>query len=285
MRSILACVWVVAMALSPALEGTAAVSVSPRRAGQMAASNGRVAQAEQALNAHTLAVLGRMPRGGGYQTGALAFQRLCTDAVEWNERRGRLDVSPRSATPSFCSEAAYLALVLSLQEWEKCNRVRFSREFWRYMLPEYGQADGVRGWGRLNANGPGLAKWAYELGFGVNFTDVRRARPGDFLKIFWTEKIGSREFGHFVIFLGWRRDEAGQWLLCFWSSNVGAGYGAKSVPLSDCKRLLFTRITRPTAFAGFARLPETDEWLQNLLKREVSAAEMLRRCGLRAGKG
>lgn len=238
--------------------------------------------AEEALNTHVLAAVRRMPRGGGYQTGALAFQRLCTDAVEWNERWGKLDVSPRSATPSFCSEAAYLVLVLALQDWEKRNRVRFSREFWRYMLPEYGQADGVRGWGRLNANGPGLAKWACELGFGVNFTEARHARMGDFLKIFWTERIGRREFGHFVVFLGWDRAPDGQCLLCFWSSNMGEGYGVKKVPLADCKRLLFTRITRPAAFAGFARLPETDAWLQSLLKEEVSPEEMLRRCGLPA---
>lgn len=239
-------------------------------------------KAHQPLNAHVLAALQRMPRGGGYQTGALAFRQLCT-AVTWNERLGRLDVSPRSATPSFCSEAAYLALVLALQDWEKSNRVHFAREFWAYMLPEFGQQDGVRGWGRLNANGPGLAKWAHELGFGVSFTDVRRARPGDFLKIFWTEKVGSREFGHFVVFLGWQKGEAGQWLLRFWSSNTGEGYGVKSVPLADCRRLLFTRITCPAGFAGFARLPENDEWLGELLKREVSAAEMYRRCGLRSG--
>lgn len=254
-------------------------AVSERKAAGAARVRARI-MAEDPLNSFVIGALARIPRGGGYQTGAQAWTRFCGEAVRWDEARGRLEMSPRAAQPSFCSVAAYFALTLALQDWERARRVRFSREFWLYMMPVYGQADGERGWGRLNANGPGLAKWARELGSGFNFTDVRRARPGDFLKIFWTEKIGSSEFGHFVVFLGWKKDENGQWLLRFWSSNMGSGYGVKEVPLSDCKRLVFTRIHRPAAFAGFARLPETDEWLQSLLKRGVSASDMLQRCGV-----
>lgn len=261
------------------VDSASASSVSARKAAEAVRPRAQVME-EDPLNTFVLRAIAHMPRGGGYQTGTQAWTRFCNEAVRWDEDRGRLDMSPRAARPSFCSVAAYFALTLALQEWERARRVRFSRDFWRYMMPEYGQADGVRGWGRLNANGPGLAKWARELGSGFSFTDVRRARPGDFLKIFWTEKIGSSEFGHFVVFLGWKKDEKGQWLLRFWSSNMGTGYGVKEVPLSDCKRLLFTRIHRPAAFAGFARLPETDEWLQFLLKRGVSASDMLRRCGV-----
>lgn len=256
----------------------AAGPVSARKAGD-ARPRARI-MAEDPLNSFVIGAIARMPRGGGYQTGEQAWKQFCNEAVSWDEERGSLDLSPRAARPSFCSVAAYFALTLALQDWERARRVRFSRAFWQYMVPAYGQADGVRGWGRLNANGPGLAKWARELGCGVNFTDVRLARPGDFLKIFWTEKIGAGEFGHFVVFLGWKKNENGQWLLRFWSSNMGMGYGVKETPLSDCKRLLFTRIHRPAAFAGFARLPETDVWLQSLLQREVSATDMLRRCGI-----
>ncbi len=260
-------------------EGALAAPLSSRGAARAVGIRAQNVVAEP-LNAYVIGAIGRMPRGGGYQTGALAFARLCGEAVRWDERGGRLEISPRSAQPSFCSEAVYMVLTLALQDWERARRVRFSREFWQYMAPEYGQADGVRGWGRLNANGPGLAKWASELGCGYSFTDIRLAQPGDFLKIFWTKKIGSSEFGHFVVFLGWRKDKNGQLLLRFWSSNMDMGYGVKDVPLADCGRLLFTRIHRPAAFANFARLPETDEWLQSLLKREVTAAEMWRRCGM-----
>lgn len=238
-------------------------------------------QTAEPLNRLVLRAVEKMPRGGGYQTGVTAFSRLCDDAVSWNERAERLTFKPRRATPSFCSEAVYFVFVLALQEWERENRLRFPGGFWQYMRPYRNQADGVRGWGRMNANGPGLAKWAYELRAGVNFTDIRKALPGDFLKIFWTPRIGAREYGHFVIYLGMTKSADGTPLVRFWSSNTDAGYGIKCAALSDCKRLLFTRIVNPKQFAAYNRLPDTDEWLFSLLKKEVSPREMLKRCGIK----
>lgn len=238
-------------------------------------------QATEPLNRLVLRAIQKMPQGGGYQTGRDAFSRLCDEAVIWDERTQRLRFKPHRARPSFCSEAAYFALVLALQEWESENKLRFSGGFWQYMQPFLGQSDGVRGWGRMNANGPGLAKWAHELRAGINFTDIRKARPGDFLKIFWTPNIGAREYGHFVIYLGTAHSADGTPLVCFWSSNVDTGYGVKYAALSDCKRMLFTRIVNPKQFAAYDRLPETDEWLLSLLKKEVSPREMLRRCGIK----
>lgn len=133
----------------------------------------------------------------------------------------------------------------------------------------------------MNANGPGMAKWAKDLGFGVNFTNISKAAPGDFLKIFWTDEIGAREFGHFVVFLGMDKDDSGKQMVRFWSSNQGMGYGVKSVALDSCKRLLFTRLTNPAALVKYKRLPEVDEWLASLLRQRVSASEMHRQCGVK----
>jgi hypothetical protein len=55
-----------------------------------------------------------------------------------------------------------------------------------------GQPDGAGIWGRWNANGPGTARLFYELGLGRNFDDFGEARPGDFMKIFWSPELGTR---------------------------------------------------------------------------------------------
>ncbi len=252
----------------------------PRKTPSVSAAS-KQQQSTEPLNRLVLRAIKKMPQGGGYQTGRVAFSRLCDEAVIWDERNQRPIFKPRRATPSFCSEAAYFALVLALQEWERENRLRFPAGFWQYMRPSVAQADGVRGWGRMNANGPGLAKWAHELRAGINFSDIRKARPGDFLKIFWTPRIGAREYGHFVIYLGTAHSADGTPLVRFWSSNTDAGYGIKYAALSDCKRLLFTRIVHPRQFAAYNRLPETDEWLLSLMKKEVSPREMFKRCGIK----
>lgn len=232
------------------------------------------------LNAMVLKAVASMPRGGGYSTSREALERMCTEAVSWNARAENLRLNPRKATPSFCSEAAYFVFLLTLQHWEKAIGMRLPGNVWQYLAPRFPQPDGCGAWGRMNANGPGMAKWARDLGFGVNFTDVSKAFPGDFLKIFWTDEIGSREFGHFVVFLGLERDKAGKPTLRFWSSNQGMGYGVKSVSLDSCKRLLFTRLTNPAALVKYNRLPETDEWLASLLQKRVSVKEMNRMCNL-----
>ncbi len=52
--------------------------------------------------------------------------------------------------------------------------------------------DGESLWGRWNANGPGTARLFHELKLGRNFTDFADARPGDFMKIFWTDAVGKK---------------------------------------------------------------------------------------------
>jgi hypothetical protein len=104
-----------------------------------------------------------------------------------------------------------------------------------------GQHDGVGVWGRWNANGPGTARLFEELQLGNNFTSIDQAEPGDFLKIFWNDQIGAKEFGHSVVYLG--RGSNGT--VIYWSSNKKGGCGRAEVPQSKIKRTLFSRFTDP----------------------------------------
>jgi hypothetical protein len=231
------------------------------------------------FNALVQRVVSKMPNGGNYSTGREAFDRLCTKVFAWQPNYHRLAVYPREARPSFCSEACYLVFVQSLQLW--CQQVRrnFSDNFWISLLVYPGQKDGMGAWGRMNSNGPGMAKWVHDLRAGVNFTDPSKAAPGDFMKIFWTDQIGAREFGHFVIFQGLGNSAQGP-TITFWSSNMDGGYGKKTILLSQVRRMIFTRITHPENFANAIRLPETDEWLASLLSVSVTPRDVVKKCGI-----
>ena len=63
------------------------------------------------------------------------------------------------------------------------------------------QHDGEDVWGRWNANGPGTACLFHELRLGRNFDNIDQAKPGDFMKIFWSRQVGRNEHGHSTIFL------------------------------------------------------------------------------------
>ena len=240
----------------------------------------RIAGKQQGFSSLVRESLSAMPRGGGYSVRRNAAEALSRRAVVWKEAGG-LKIVPQMAQPSFCSEACYLVLLLALQEWEKQENRALPKAFWKAARVEFGQADGLRAWGRVNANGPGLAKWVHDLGAGVNFTDPAAARPGDFLKIFWTREIGQKEFGHLVVFLGIEKGPGGP-AVRFWSSNKPGGYGEKTVPLAKTGRLLFTRIIRPERFGAFSSLPEKDLWLAAMQKRRFSFDEVCRACGVRS---
>ena len=126
------------------------------------------------------------------------------------------------------------------------------------------------GW--ANANGPGLAVLVHRLGAGINFEDWRKARPGDFMKFFDgphrapgirpSDRPGE----------GWRDQ------VTFWSSNIPDGYGARTVPKSRIRRVIFTRITRPERFNLAPR--GSHLWLSSLLRQEVGMKEVRRHSGM-----
>jgi hypothetical protein len=141
------------------------------------------------------------------------------------------------------------------------------------------QRDGEGIWGRWNANGPGTARLFHELGLGRNFDNFAEARPGDFMKIFWSNRVGRTESGHSVIFLG-TENRLGVEYVRFWSSNVPHGYGEKSVPRSKIAYAIFSRLERPSNLTRIQSAPAVDDYLASLLRKRSSFAEATRKCGI-----
>ena len=219
----------------------------------------------------------KLGKGGGYACTGKALGNFI-QAFSWNEKKGRR-LQPGKARPSFCSSAVYGALLLALDLWDSGReKTALDGKAWQALAPKR-VPDGTGPWGCANANGPGLAVLVHQLDAGYSFTEWEKAQSGDIMKLWWTEAIGARERGHLTIYLSQTEDS-----LTFWSSNQSnpegkPGYGTKTVSKSTVKHVLFTRITRPEAFANAPSIG-TDPWLGSLLKKTVTAEEMLRHCGL-----
>lgn len=206
-----------------------------------------------------------MPRGGGY-SGTDATKNKLPLACKINE--SGLTFSEQSPQPSFCSGATYLVFLKAIQTTNK-PKLAVAKKL--VVTPD--QKDGHGIFGRWNANGPGCAKLVADLQCGSNFTAWEKAQPGDFLKIWWTEKIGGQEHGHHVIYLGHDAKS-----LRFWSSNQPNGYSEKTVPRTDCKQVLFTRITAPSKIRNTLSLPFIDPWLERMLHDDFTWDEVKRKC-------
>lgn len=218
----------------------------------------------------------QMPPRGGYAP-SVAANRALAQAVD--TRDGKLSVDPSRATPSYCSGATYLVFLKTLATLQSRGQLNMTPGTVSALKPS-GQPDGTGIWGRWNANGPGTAVLFHELGLGSNFTDLGKARTGDFLKIFWNDGIGSTEHGHSVIYLGTESKE-GVDHLRFWSSNIPGGYGEKSVPRSKIRRMLFSRLEHP----GNIDRPlasHKHSYLSSLERNSSSVSEMKSQCGLGA---
>src|SRR3990167_1535607 len=103
--------------------------------------------------------------------------------------------------------------------------------------------------------------------------DLSSAQPGDFLKVFWSDAIGSSEHGHSVVYLG-TENKNDILSILYWSSNIPNGYGKKAVPRSRMHHLLFSRLTHPEAILKASSLPYRDAYLASLLHRSSSLKEM-----------
>jgi hypothetical protein len=241
------------MAIKPALTLLSAILIASCATAPIVHSPG--------FNSRILAAVRTMPFGGGYD-GSDPTKNLLHGACGLTD--GRIRVNANFAKPSFCSGATYLVLLKTLGNGPQA------------LLPEIDQQDGHGVFGRWNANGPGAAKLVADLGAGENFTSWDEAQPGDFLKIWWTDKIGGSERGHLVVYLGHDSET-----VRFWSSNQPGGYGTRSVPRSDCQRILFTRITRPENFAAAKKLPAVDPWLARMLHDDFTWREVVTKCRVR----
>lgn len=227
------------------------------------------------LNTLVLEAVRSMPSGGQYAINGLAKGKLM-EAVRADERG--LFLKPAAAQPSFCSGATYLVLLRTLELVAKRGALGLDSATLGALAVK-GERDGEGIWGRWNANGPGTARLFHELGLGRNFTAYSEARPGDFMKIFWTNEIGKAERGHSVIYLG-TEIVGGKEHVKFWSSNKPAGYGVKSVPKVEVARAIFSRLEKPSAIAKAREIPVMDRFLAGLLTKRSSMKEVERLCGL-----
>ncbi len=149
-------------------------------------------------NAQVLEAIQGMPEYGTYSASKASFDGL-TRAI--TVHGGSLAIDPLQARPSFCSGATYLVFVRALERLAAQGSLNLEPATLQALVVA-GQRDGQGIWGRWNANGPGTARLFSELQLGRNFCEFSEARPGDFMKIFWTDEIGKKERGHSVIYLG-----------------------------------------------------------------------------------
>src|SRR3982750_4280855 len=203
-----------------------------------------------------------MPVGGNYAVSHVAKIRLQSAA---HFESGKFFVLPSAASPSFCSGATYLVFIRTLEELRAGGRLQLDFATLDKLIIR-DQRDGEGIWGRWNANGPGTARLFHELGLGRNFTNFAEAKPGDFMKIFWSNRVGKTESGHSVIFLG-TENRLGTEYVRYWSSNVPAGYGVKTVPRAKIACAIFSRLQTPGNLARINSAPAVDAYLGSLLRK------------------
>lgn len=228
------------------------------------------------INELVLKAIKEMPSGGGYATSSKAAINFGKSIVI--TAGPKLRVTPEVAMPSYCSSATYLVLMKVIKNLLELGKISIDENTLQKFLWK-GQSDGVGVWGRWNANGPGAARLFHELNAGESFSDLSKALPGDFLKIWWTDEIGAKERGHLVVFLETRKNEKGEELIKFWSSNIPDGYGEKEVSLEKVKRMLFSRLSRPEGFESVTNLPNKDEFLASMLKESFTIDEVKKMTG------
>ena len=217
----------------------------------------------------------QMPTGGRYSVSHFAKIRLQSSA---HFESGKFFILPSAASPSFCSGATYLVFIRTIESLRARGELHLEFATLEQLIIR-DQRDGEGIWGRWNANGPGTARLFHELGLGPNFDNFDQARPGDFMKIFWSRQVGKSEHGHSTIFLG-RENRLGVEYVRYWSSNVPSGYGEKSVPRSKIAYAIFSRLETPANLARIGTAPFVDSYLASLLRTRSSIAEAGTKCGL-----
>jgi len=231
--------------------------------------------AAEDLNGLILEQVKQMPQGGRYSVSRFAKIRLQSAA---HFESGKFFILPSAASPSFCSGATYLVFIRTIEALRARGELDLDFATLDQLIIR-DQHDGEGIWGRWNANGPGTARLFHELGLGRNFDNFDQAKPGDFLKIFWSRQVGRSEHGHSAIFLG-RENRLGVEYVRYWSSNIPSGYGDKSVPRSKIAYTIFSRLQTPANLSRIRSAPFVDPYLASLLRKRSSFAEATQKCGL-----
>jgi hypothetical protein len=239
------------------------------------------APATSDCNALILQIINKMPQGGGYATNSAATSKLVEAAAVQKGKSGPA-TRPELAQPSYCSGATYLVFLGVVDQLIQDKKLKLSDED-RAALEVRRQLDGVGVWGRWNANGPGTGKFFHDLGLGSNHDGLDQAKAGDFLKIWWNDKIGRSERGHSVIFIKHAKTPEGEDGVQFWSSNEPDGMGLKTVPRKKIIRALISRFEHPEALTKLSTLPAKDAFLAGMLERDCPVEEYLQTVGVDAG--
>ncbi len=227
------------------------------------------------LNGLILDQIKQMPQGGNYSISRFAKIRLQSAA---HFESGKFFILPTAPYPSFCSGATYLVFIKTIEVLRAREELHLDFATLEQLIIR-DQRDGEGIWGRWNANGPGTARLFHELELGRNFDNFNEARPGDFMKIFWSREVGKSEHGHSTIFLG-TENRVGVEYVRYWSSNIPSGYGEKSVPRNKIVYAIFSRLETPANLFRIATAPEVDSYLASLLQKRSSFAEATQKCGL-----
>lgn len=202
---------------------------------------------------------------------------------------GKVKVEPKKAKGySFCSSATYLLFCKVVGDLQQEGVVPKDSSLSREIADVgdkteviQGRMDGIGIFGHWNADGPGTGVLFERLDLGTNFSSYEKARPGDFLKIFWNENIGKGERGHLVVYLGESKDGKS---IKVWSSQTknedgSAGYGMMWVEKSRIKRALFSRLERPenlVRWLKFSPDQKKSDYLIRIRQIGSSGAEMKR---------
>lgn len=233
--------------------------------------------APEQIQSWVLEAISEMPRKGGYELTRVAPERM-RDAFSWRNE-DELGLNSDTATPSYCTTATYLVLYKVLQKYWIASGKLPLRKTLEFIKPNL-EADGVRFWGRWNSNGPGTAKTFTDAGLGINFDDIKQAKAGDFLKIFWNNHVGKLERGHSVIFLGVEKRN-GVEMIKFWGSSKDTdGYSERWIPRADAIRTLFSRLNTPENIDRLSTLPANDTFLSSMLTRVSSWTEVRKVSGI-----
>jgi hypothetical protein len=227
------------------------------------------------LNRIVLEQVKQMPQGGRYSVSRFAKVRLQSSA---HFESGKFFILPTAPFPSFCSGATYHVFIRTIEALRARGQLPLDFATLDQLIIR-DQQDGEGIWGRWNANGPGTARLFHELGLGPNFDNFDQARPGDFMKIFWSQEVGKSEHGHSTIFLG-TENRLGVEYVRYWSSNIPSGYGEKSVPRSKIAYAIFSRLETPANLARINNVPFVDPYLASLLRKRSNFVEATRKCGI-----
>ncbi len=187
------------------------------------------------------AVQGTAPDGGGYFIGVSAnppespvgYAIELGDETLWSPER----------TTSFCSGSTYAALMEALDLASEGSGAGLGpnalEELRMTEADGTRREDGVRLWGRWNADGNGSEFALVDYAGAGIVVPEDAARPGDFANISW--RTGA---GHSVVFLGWHTDFAGRKFMRYWSSQPSTnGFGDELVSLDRIREIQFVRWT------------------------------------------